>query len=152
MNRFRTTIVILCGILATACGPTTRHKKLKVRPGYTSKKVIETFESRFKAHKGLRSADSVVVQETNHAYETLRQATEDAPDGSTLLLSEGLYESTAVIQNKSLTLRGKGPNRTRVIAKETALVVRHGSVNVSGVGFFSHTVGDDVSVVAVLQS
>jgi parallel beta-helix repeat protein len=49
-------------------------------------------------------------------YTSLNDALEEATDGHTIILSEGIYDGTFIV-NKSLTLKGEGQKKTRIISK-----------------------------------
>ncbi len=97
-------------------------------------------------------AGKVVIDGDERRFATLSQAVAEAPDDAVILVGAGHYEDAVVVGGKRLHIVGQGPDKTVVIARETALYISRSDVAVSGIRFVSLSVGADVSVTAVSES
>ena len=137
----------------SACGPTAGDKRLTVRKGFTTSQVITAFEKRYRVPKLDLPKGSVQIEgKKDVAYASITQALAVAEEDDTIILAPGLYEEPIVITGKKVHLRGAGQDQTIVLARETALYVNQAETTISGIGFWSLTVGNDVSVIALSQS
>lgn len=138
--------------LVAGCGPGANVRRLAVREGYTSASVIAAFEVRYDLAKSRVPAGKVVIDGDERVFSTLSQAVAVAPDDALILVGAGRYDDAVVVGGKRLQIKGEGPDKTIVMARETALYLSRSDVAVSGIRFVSLSVGADVSVTAVSES
>lgn len=134
------------------CGPATSVRRLEVREGYTSLPAISAFEMRYDLANSKMKAGKVVIDGDERVFATLSQAVAAATDDAVILVGAGLYEDAVVVGGKRLQIRGEGPDKTILLARETALYISRSDVAVSGIRFVSLSVGADVAVTAVSES
>jgi hypothetical protein len=127
-------------------------RRLAVREGYTSQPVITAFEVRYDLANSKVPPGKVVIDGDERVFATLSQAVAAAPDDATILVGAGRYEDAVVVGGKRLHIKGEGPDKTIVLARETALYISRSDVAISGIRFVSLSVGADVSVTAVSES
>ena len=138
--------------LVVGCGPGVNVRRLAVREGYTSAPVIAAFEVRYDLAKSKVPAGKIVIDGDERVFATLSQAVAAAPDDAIILVGAGRYEDAVVIGGRRLQIKGQGPDKTIVLARETALYISRSDVAVSGIRFVSLSVGSDTSVTAVSES
>jgi hypothetical protein len=141
-------------VLLAACGPAGGNGagRLTVRPGYTEDTVIAAFETRY-----LREADSskpgqVSIEGKQTRYASVTDAIVAAPDGATIQVGPGIYRESVVVSGRRVSIVGAGAGLSLVVAQETALYASRSDITVSGIGFWSLTVGPDVAVAALSES
>ena len=141
-------------ILLWGCGPGRNSQRLEVRAGYTSEQVIASFEKRYgmQERNNEEGEGLVSVEGLDQAFRSVAQAVAAAPEGAVVSLGPGIYRESVVVSGKKLVLRGAGRDRTIVLAKETALYVSRSSLSIVGIGLWSLTMGEDVSVVALSEA
>ena len=139
--------------LLFGCGTSSGTTDLRIKPGYTSNGVIQAFEQRmaYKQPTDLKPFP-IMIEGRETPFASLDQAIKAAADGDTIVLGDGVYRGSAVLEYKTVNLKGQGRGKTHLVAKETALLVRESIVKVSGISFWSTSVGPDVAVAAVTKS
>ncbi len=147
---------LVMGFVATAalsCGSGDKHKRLKVREGYTTPQVIAAFERRYTVGQVETKTPLVRVEGSDKGYKTITAAAADAPAGATVIVPSGVFRESVVISaRKNLVIRGAGRNKSIVLAQETAVYLSRSNATISELGLWSRTTGPDVAVVAVSES
>jgi hypothetical protein len=127
-------------------------KKQTIRPGYTSDQVVKAFEKRYGLAEPKAKPGKVSIEGDDSLFETVSQAVQAAPDGAVISLGPGVYRESIIVTGRKLKLVGAGPDKSLVVATETALFISRSDVTIEGVALWSLSVGADVSVVAISES
>ncbi len=140
--------------LLAACGPDGGNGagRLTVRTGYTTDTVVRAFEKRYALEEGKAPPGTVTIEGKQTAYASVTDAVAAAPDGATIVVGPGVYGESVVVSGRRISLVGAGAGRSVVVARETALYVSRSEVTVSGIGFWSLTVGPDVASAALSET
>ncbi len=150
IDHFRVATLSLVAVLvACSSTPVAPVSSLTVKEDYTAPHVIRAFDRRYRVKEVTLSPPPVMIEGRNAAFSGLGQAVQAATDGDVIVLGSGLYHGSILAQGKQIRIRGQGSGQTIFLAGDTALYVDGGSLSVSGVGFWSLTVGPDVPVVSV---
>jgi len=150
---FSAPFLLLLLSVSAACGPGGGNGsgRLTVRPGYTSDSVVQTFEARYR-WDGEPASGRVTIEGKETPYASVTDAIAAAPEGATILLGPGMYRESVMVSGRPLALVGAGAARSVIVAQETAFYASRSEVTVSGIGFWSLTVGPDVAVAALSES
>ena len=127
---------------------------MTVRTGYTTKQVVRAFDKRTEVTVVEENRPPIVVEETRKGYLVVSQAVDQAPDGATVVIPEGVFWGPLpVYGKKALIIRGAGAGRSVIVGRNSALKLRGGArVDISGVSFWSRSVREGVPVVLVEDS
>jgi len=139
-------------VLWQGCGPGGSARRLTVRPDYTAEQVIEAFEERYDVDSRDDLPREVVIEGRKTVFTSIARAVAMAEEGDTIMAGPGVYRESVVVTGKRVSLRGAGVTRTIILATETALYASNAKVDVTGIGLWSFSVGNDVAVVALSQS
>jgi hypothetical protein len=139
-------------LLTLGCGPAVEVRRLTVRDGYTTEAVIAAFEARYDLAAAKTAPGKVTIEGDERVFSSLSQAVTAAPDDAIIRVGAGLYHDAVVVAGKRLQIQGEGPDKTTLLARETALYLSRSDVSVSGIRFVSLSVGADASVTAVSES
>lgn len=140
---------LVVALAACSSTPVAPVSSLTVKEDYTAPHVIRAFDRRYRVKEVTLSPPPVSIEGRTTAYSGLGQAVQAASDGDVIVLGAGLHQGSVLAQGKQIRIRGLGSGQTIFLAGDTALYVQEGSLAISGVGFWSLSVGPDVPVVSV---
>jgi len=113
--------------------------------------VVVAFEGRYDLASGLDEG-SASIDGVPATYSTITRAIELSPKGGLIVLSPGVFRESVVLAGKDLAVAGAGPDKTFIVASETAVFANRSNISLSGLSLVSLTVGPDVAVAAISES